>query len=84
MNSVGATPEASIGQVSSGPWSETATHNSDENVTHVRGRVDDVVRHLGMIRGRITPENFDQVSGLLDDADKAVESALDSLLADDV
>lgn len=83
MTSIGSVPAASVGQVTPGPWSEAATHNGDPGVTHVRGRIDDLVRHLGMVRTRVTPENTSEVSGPLDDADRAVESALDLLLSED-
>lgn len=68
----------SIDAGSLGPGPGVST--DDPAVTGARGRVDDMTRHLASIRGQINLVNAQEISAHLDDADAAIEAALDTLL----
>lgn len=83
MPSIGS-GDASIGAAD--PSTGSGDHSNDsDRVTHARGRIDDIVRHLGIIRGRLTEDNLtDEIAAALDDADEVVEKATDLIVSDDV
>jgi hypothetical protein len=84
MNSIGSSSGPSVG--GAGPSMGAGDNsNASDQVTHARGRIDDMTRHLGLIRDRLTEENLsDEIAKALDDADEHIEFMADQLLSSDL
>lgn len=72
-SSIGSVPDSSVGGGS-------GDSNADENITHTRGVIDDLLRNLTAIRDQITEDNWEKVAGQLDDADEIVEQVRELLV----
>jgi hypothetical protein len=55
-------------------------NTADENVTHTRGRIDDMIRNLNIIRRTVDEANWGGTASMLDAADEWIEKATEHVL----